>query len=70
MSNKRLETYLLKQLNEPSTYRGLTLCLMAGGIQVSPENAELIMTLGLFVAGMIGALVPDSLGAKEPPDHR
>lgn len=59
MNYQAIKDYFLENISQPSTWRGLTLILMASGISVSPENQELIMTIGLFVAGFIGAVVKD-----------
>lgn len=45
--------------NEPSTWRGLVILLTGLGIPLSPELQEVIISCGLFVAGLIGVVFPD-----------
>lgn len=52
--------YLLARLREPSTWRGLVLIATACGAALSPEQQEAIVTVGLLVAGLLGALLPDA----------
>lgn len=52
--------YILDRLKEASTWRGLVLIATACGTAISPEQQEAIVTVGLLVAGMIGAAVPDT----------
>ncbi len=51
--------YILNRLSEPSTWRGLFLVATAAGVNVSPEQANAIMTLGLGGVGLIGAATKD-----------
>lgn len=51
--------YLKARLKEPSTWRGLALCLTAFGIVLTPDQIEAIMVVGLFISGLIGAGTPD-----------
>ena len=51
--------YLVARLQEPTTWRGLVLILTAFGTQLAPEKQEAVMALGLLIAGVIGAAVPD-----------
>lgn len=56
----RLRDYAIARLQEPTTWRGLVLVVTAiGGVKAPPEYWEAIITVGLMVAGVIGALVPD-----------
>lgn len=52
--------YVVNRLKEPSTWRGVVLILTAAGITLSPEQATAVVTVGLAIAGAIGAFVPDS----------
>jgi hypothetical protein len=55
-----MKTYILDRLQEPSTWRGITLLLTALGIPLAPGMADLIISAGLAVAGLIGAVMPDA----------
>lgn len=54
-----MKTYMLERMREPSTWRGLTLLLTALGVPLAPGVADAIIAVGLGVAGLIGAVVPD-----------
>jgi hypothetical protein len=51
--------YLKARLKEPSTWRGLALCLTAFGIAITPDQIESIVVVGLLISGLIGAGVSD-----------
>lgn len=55
----RAQSYLINRAKEPSTWRGLVLIATAGGATIAPAAQEAIVTGGLFLAGLIGALVQD-----------
>ncbi len=57
--------YLLNRLKEPSTWRGIILCLTAFGMQLSIEQGYAIASLGFALAGGVGAILPDQI-AKKP----
>lgn len=52
--------YLLNRLAEPSTWRGLVMVATSFGVLVKPEQIEAIVFVGLFIAGMMGAVTKDS----------
>ena len=52
--------YLIQRLKEPSTWRGIILVATAAGAHWSPESQETVITVGVGLAGVIGALIPDS----------
>ena len=52
--------YVIARLQEASTWRGLVLVATAFGAALSPEQQEAIVTVGLLVAGLLGALLPDA----------
>lgn len=52
--------YLIERLKEPSTWRGLVMIATAAGAHWSPEHQEAVITVGLSLAGIAGALMPDS----------
>jgi hypothetical protein len=54
-----MKSYLLDRLKEASTWRGITLLLTAIGVPLAPGVADMIISAGLAVAGLIGALTPD-----------
>lgn len=67
---KGLKQYLINRANEVSTWRGVVLLLTATGSLLTPEQQELIVTLGLGFAGLIGALFPEQIVKKEQEDVR
>ena len=54
-----MKAYILERMKEPSTWRGLILLLTAVGVPVAPALADSIISVGLAVAGLIGAVMPD-----------
>lgn len=61
----RVQDYLIARAKEPSTWRGLVLIATAGGATIAPAAQEAIVTGGLFLAGFLGAVVPDSQIGKQ-----
>lgn len=59
MNFEGIGRYVAARVTEPSTWRGLVLVLTAVGAQISPEQGEAIIAIGLFGAGLIGAGLPD-----------
>ncbi len=55
-----MKTYLIAQMKQPSTWRGLVLIATACGAILSPEQRDAIVTFGLMVAGLIGAAISDT----------
>lgn len=55
-----MTAYMIARLQEASTWRGIVLVATAFGAVLSPEQQEAIVTAGLLVAGLIGALLPDA----------
>jgi hypothetical protein len=55
-----MKSYIFDRLKEPSTWRGITLLLTALGIPFAPGVADLVISAGLAVTGLIGALTPDT----------
>lgn len=53
-------TYLLNRLKEPSSWRGIVLAVVAAGVALKPDQIETVVSVGLAVAGAIGAFVPDA----------
>lgn len=56
--------WLLSQLQQPSTWRGLVLVATALGAKWSPDSQEAIITVGIGAAGALGVLLPDSFKKK------
>lgn len=54
-----MKAYILERLKEPSTWRGIVLLLTAAGVPMAPGVADLVIAVGLAVAGMIGTVMPD-----------
>lgn len=52
--------YLLDRLKEPSTWRGLIMVATGVGASWSPQSQEAIVYIGVSLAGVVGALLPDS----------
>lgn len=59
-------TWLLKRLQEPSTWRGIVWLLTVFGVSLKPEAWEYIMTIGMAIAGLLGVLSADT--SPEPTD--
>ena len=57
-----MKAYILDRMREPSSWRGLTLLLTAIGVPLAPAVADAVIAVGLAVAGLIGAVVPDNKG--------
>ena len=54
-----MKSYLLDRMQEPSTWRGITLLLTAVGVPLAPGLADAIISAGLAVAGLIGVATKD-----------
>jgi hypothetical protein len=54
--------YLINRLKEPSTWRGIIL-VIAGvfGYQMPPGIQETVIAGGVALAGVVGAVMPDSV---------
>jgi hypothetical protein len=57
--------YLLHRLKEPSTWRGLILVATSAGVLVSSAMAEDIIAVGVGLAGILGAVLPDALDGNQ-----
>lgn len=55
--------YLAARLSEPSTWRGLVLIATVAGIHLTDAQVNDIVQIGLFVAGLLGAALPDRVAA-------
>lgn len=56
MVNKQ---YILERLSEPSTWRGLIMLLTAAGVQIQPHFIEVIVSVGMAAAGVVGVFTAD-----------
>ena len=54
-----MKNYLVERMKEPSTWRGIILLLTAAGVPIAPELQTVIISAGLGLAGLIGAITPD-----------
>jgi len=54
-----MKQYVVARLKEASTWTGLALVLTACGVAIAPAQIEAISFVGLFVAGLLGAVTPD-----------
>ena len=54
-----MKDYILDRMKEASTWRGIILLLTAVGVPVAPELQSVIISAGLGLAGLIGAIAPD-----------
>lgn len=52
--------WLIAQLREPSTWRGLVWLLTALGVSLSPEAWQYITTAGMALAGLIGCVTAEN----------
>ena len=54
-----MKDYLIARAKEPSTWRGIILLLTAAGVPIAPEMQTAIISAGLALAGISGAITPD-----------
>ena len=54
-----MKQYLVERMKEPSTWRGIILLLTAAGVPIAPELQTVIISTGLGLAGLVGAITPD-----------
>lgn len=54
-----MKDYLIDRLQEPSTWRGITLLLTAIGVPLAPGLSDAIISAGLAIAGLIGVASKD-----------
>ena len=57
---KRATQYLIQQLQQASTWRGISLLAGVFGATISPANYELFISVGLGASGLIGAIFSDA----------
>lgn len=56
---KRILSFAVARLAEPSTWRGIIALVTAAGVALSPEQVEAIVAAGLAGIGLVGVLMPD-----------
>lgn len=52
--------FILARLKEASTWRGFILIATALGMNLAPAMQEAIVTAGIGLAGVAGAVLPDT----------
>lgn len=55
-----MKSWILGQLKQPSTWRGVAWLLTAVGVGLSPEQMEAIITAGMMAAGALGVILNDN----------
>ena len=55
-----MKAYVIERLKEASTWRGIIMLLTAAGIPIAPEMQNVIISAGLALVGLIGAVAPDN----------
>jgi hypothetical protein len=53
---KKAAKWIIDQLKQPSTWRGITMLATSLGIAINPQLMEQIVVAGTAVAGLIGVL--------------
>ena len=53
---KNVGLWIVEQLKQPSTWRGITMLVTSAGIALNPALLEQIVVTGTAVAGLIGVL--------------
>lgn len=66
----RAYIYTLERLSEGSTLRALVMLLTSAGVAIAPTKIDVIVTAGLFVVGLLGAIFPDRLRDEVKKDKR
>ena len=61
---RRIARYVLARIQEGSTWRGLILVATSVGVKSNPDHVETIVLVGLGVAGLIAAILPDQWGQQ------
>ena len=51
--------YIYARLKEPSTWRGIVMLLTGLGVNLSPETASQIVSVGVGLVGLIGVASKD-----------
>lgn len=62
------KTWILRQLKQPSTWRGITWLLTIVGIGLNPEQIEAVAVAGMAVVGLIEVLINEEKSPLPPID--
>jgi len=54
-----MEKYIFERLNEASTWKALVYLATSLGVELNPDQAAAIVSIGLAIVGFIGAFFPD-----------
>jgi hypothetical protein len=54
-----MKDYIVNQLTQPSTWRGIILIATSAGCVISPEVADAIVAFGIGLAGAVGVFTSD-----------
>ncbi len=60
--------YIGARLKEPSTYPAMVIAVTAFGAHFTDAQKVAVMQIGFFVAGLIGACLPDRFGKNTRAD--
>ena len=55
-----MKTWMIGQLKQPSTWRGLVWILTVCGVLLTPEQTEAIVLGGMALAGLLGVFLNDA----------
>lgn len=55
-----MKTWMIAQLKQPSTWRGLVWILTVFGVLLTPEQTEAIVLAGMALAGLLGVFLNDA----------
>ena len=55
-----MKAWVLNQLKQPSTWRGLVWILTVCGVLLTPEQTEAIVLAGMALAGLLGVFLNDA----------
>lgn len=62
---RKVWSYLIRRIQEPSTLRGLILIATVLGAKWSPDAQTAILEAGLLLSGLFAALTPDKYKDEE-----
>ncbi len=54
-----MNEYIRERLKEASTWRGIIMLLTAAGVPIAPAMADVIISIGMALAGLVGVATPD-----------
>jgi hypothetical protein len=63
--SKKINSYIIQRLQEPSTIRGLILVATVAGAKLSPDMQSAILEMGLLLSGLFAVATPDKYKEKE-----